>query len=157
MGHQQPFAVLFLALCVVVSFTSAGEFNQVASNSLLSFIFDVVQLYIEPGIKQKFPRIPNLLTFFFQGLREANKTDPTTTSSSSSQPPALPTPFLVGLQEGAAAVAASSEIESTTLPPILPNALNSYYNIEGETLSSAITLPYSGVDGQRRVGNMQII
>jgi hypothetical protein len=92
-----------------------------------------------------------LLTFFFQGLREANKTEPTT---SSSQPPALPTPFLVGLQEGAAA---GSEIESTTLPPILPNALNSYYNIEGETHSSAITLPYSGVDGQRRVGNMQII
>lgn len=60
----------------------------------------------------------------------------------------------MGLQEGAAA---GSEIESTTLPPILPNALNSYYNIEGETHSSAITLPYSGVDGQRRVGNMQII
>ncbi len=138
MRHYQPFVVLLFTVCVVVSFTSAGEFiiNWPFCFSDLSY---VVQL--EPGIMQKFPRIPNLLTYFFQGLREANKTEPT------SQPPALPTPFLVGLQEGAA-----SEIESTTLPPILPNVLNSYYNIEGETISSAITLPYSGVDGQRRVG-----
>ena len=91
------------------------------------------------GLLQRLPRIPNLLTFFFQGLREANKTE--------TKPPPLPTPFLVGLQEGAA-----TEIESTTLPPILPNVLNSYYNIEGETVSSTISLPYSGVDGQRRVG-----
>ncbi|EFX80479.1 hypothetical protein DAPPUDRAFT_304149 [Daphnia pulex] len=60
---QQPFAVLFLALCVVVvSFTSA-----------------------EPGIKQKFPRIPNLLTFFFQGLKEANKTEPSTTAAAANR------------------------------------------------------------------------
>nr|CAH0107129.1 unnamed protein product [Daphnia galeata] len=112
---RQPFPVLLLTLCVIVSFTSAG-------------------------IKQRFPRLPNLLTFFFQGLKEANKTE--------TIPPPLPTPFLIGLQEGAAA---STEIESTTLPPILPNVLNSYYNMEGETVTSSIALPYSGVDGQRRV------
>lgn len=131
---RQPFPVLLFTLCVVVSFTSAGEMEI-----FLIAYYDFIAMYLFTGIKQRFPRLPNLLTFFFQGLKEANKTETT--------PPPLPTPFLIGLQEGAA-----SEIESTTLPPILPNVLNSYYNMEGETLSSSIALPYSGVDGQRRVG-----
>lgn len=101
-------------------------------------------LFIEmyAGIMQHIPRIPNLFTYFFQGLREANKTEIL-------QPVAV-APFLLGLQEGA-----ESEIESTTLPPILPSVLNSYHNIEGETVSSSITLPSSGSGGQRRVGNFQ--
>ena len=121
-------------------FIHIGRWNTIDYLKLtLPIIFT---FWITLGIKQRFPRLPNLLTFFFQGLKEANKTETT--------PPPLPTPFLIGLQEGAAA--ASTEIESTTLPPILPNVLNSYYNMEGETVTSSIALPYSGVDGQRRVG-----
>lgn len=138
---RQPFPVLFLTLCVVVSFTSAGELQKINRVSQITFPIIFTFWIITLGIKQRFPRLPNLLTFFFQGLKEANKTE--------TIPPPLPTPFLIGLQEGAAA---STEIESTTLPPILPNVLNSYYNMEGETVTSSIALPYSGVDGQRRVG-----
>lgn len=138
---RQPFPVLFLTLCVVVSFTSAGELQKINRVSQITFPIIFTFWIITLGIKQRFPRLPNLLTFFFQGLKEANKTE--------TIPPPLPTPFLIGLQEGAAA---STEIESTTLPPILPSVLNSYYNMEGETVTSSIALPYSGVDGQRRVG-----
>ncbi|XP_032786141.2 uncharacterized protein LOC116923733 [Daphnia magna] len=111
---RRPLLVWLLTLFAVVSFTSAG-------------------------IMQHVPRIPNLFTYFFQGLREANKTE-------TKQPASPVPPFLLGLQEGS-----QSEIESTTLPPILPSVLNSYYNMEGETISSSITLPSSGNGGQRRV------